>query len=106
MGFGSVAEGGYAIAVSEQVLQRGPQRIGNPLLERHAVACKDIRALGDIARHTAAAVCHSLQQTHGHALHVGRQHVGIAVGVQLFQGLAVDEPGEEDARVALRGLVQ
>ena len=92
--------------VREQVSQRGPQGIGTPLLERHAVASEDIRALGDIARHAAAAVCHGLQQAHGHSLNIGGQHVGIAVGVQLFQGLAVDEPGEEDARVALGGIAK
>lgn len=106
MCLGGGAEGVCAASVREQVSERGPQGIGAPLLERHAVAGEDIRALGDIARHAAAAVGHGLQQAHGHSLHVGRQHVGIAVGVELFQGLAVDEPGEEDAWVALRVLAQ
>lgn len=87
-------------------MQRGPQGIGTPLLERHAVARKDVRALGDVARHAAAPICHGLQQAHGHALHVGREHVGIAAGEQLSQGLAVDEPGEEDAGVALGGIAK
>ena len=106
MRLGGGAEDSPAAAVSEQALQRGPQEIGTPLLERHAVAREDIRAFGDVARHAAAAVCHGLQLAHGHALHVGRQHVGIAVGVQLLQGLAVDEPGEEDAWVVLRSLAK
>ena len=95
-----------AVAVGEQALQRGPQGIGTPLLERQAVAREDIRALGDVARHAAAPVCHGLQQAHGHALHVGGQHVGIAVGVQLLKGLAADETGEKNARVALRSHAQ
>lgn len=99
-------ECGRAVAVGEQVLQRGLKRAGTPLLERHAVAGEYVRALGDVARHAAAAVGHSLQQAHGHALNVGREYVRIAVGVQLLKGSAVDEAGEEDAGVALRGLAQ
>lgn len=106
MRLGGGAEGGRAPAVGEQALQSGLQRVGTPPLERHAVAREDVRALGDVARHAAATVCHGLQQAHGHALHVGGQRVGIAVGVQLLQGLAVDEPGEEDAGVALRGIAK
>lgn len=106
MCLGGGAEVACAASVREQASQRGPQGIGTPLLERHAVAREDIRALGDVARHAAMAVCHGLQQAHGHALHVGREHVGIAVGVQLLQGLAVDEPGEEDAGVALGGIAK
>ena len=106
MRLGGAAEGGRALAVGEQALQRGPQGIGAALLEGHAVAGEDVRALGDVARHAAAAVCHGLQQAHGHALHVGRENVRIAVGVQLLQRLAVYKASEEDAGVALRGLVQ
>lgn len=106
MSLGGAAEGGRAPAVGEQALQRGPLGIGTALLERHAVAREDVRALGDIARHAAAAVCHGLQQAHGHALHVGRENVCIAVGVKLLQGLTVYEAGEEDAGVALRRLAQ
>ena len=106
MRLGGGAEDTCAASVREQALQGGPQGIGTPLLERHAVAREDVRALGDVARHAAAAVCHGLQQAHGHALHVGRQHVGVAVGVQLLQGYAVDEPGEEDAGVALGGVAK
>lgn len=106
MRFGGGTEDLHAVAVGEQVSQRGPQGIGTALLERHAVAREDVRALGDVARHAAAAVCHGLQQAHGHALDIGRQHVGIAVGVQLLQGLAVDEPGEHYAVVALGGIAK
>lgn len=106
MHLGGGAEGARAASVREQVSQRGPQGVGTPLLERHAVDREDIRALGDVARHAAAPICHGLQQAHGHSLHIGREHVGIAVGVQLLQGLAVDEPGEEDAWVALRGIAK
>lgn len=101
MRLGGIAEGACVAIVREQVSQRGPQGIDTPLLERHAVAREDIRALGDVARHAAAAVCHSLQQAHGHALNIGRKHVGIAVGIQLSQGLADDETGEQYAVVAL-----
>ena len=106
MRLGGGTEDLHAVAVGEQALQRGPQGIGSPLLERHAVVREDIRALGDIARHAATPICHGLQQAHGHALHVGGQHVGIAVGVQLLQGLAVDEPGEHYAVVALGGIAK
>ena len=106
MRLGGGAEDVCAASVREQVSQRGPQGVGTPLLEGHAVAREHVRALRDIARHAAAAVGHGLQQAHGHALNVGGQHVGIAVGVQLLQGLAVDESGEEDAGVALGGLAK
>lgn len=106
MCLGGAAEDSPADTVSEQALQRGPQGIGTALLERHAVAGEDVRALGDVARHAAAAICHRLQQAHGHALDIGRQYVGVAVGVKLLQGLAVHEAGEEDAGVALRGLAK
>ena len=106
MRLGGGAEGGSALVVGEQVLQRGPQRSDTPLLEGHAFAGEHVGTLGDVARHAAAAVGHGLQQAHGHALHVGRQHVGIAVGVQLLQGPAADEAGEEDAGVALGRLAQ
>ena len=106
MCLGGAAEDSPAATVSEQALQRGPQGIGTALLERRAVAREDVRALGDVARNAAAAVCHGFQQAHGHALHVGRENVRIAVGVQLLQGLAIDESGEKDAGVALRRLAQ
>lgn len=106
MRLGGGTEDLHAVAVRKQALQRGPQGVGTPLLERHAVAREDVRALGDVARHAAAAVCHGLQQAHGHALNIGGQHVGVAVGVQLLQGLAVYEPGEEDAGVALGGIAK
>ena len=106
MRLGGGAEGGRAVAFGEKALQRGLQRLGAPLVERHAVPGEYVRALGDIARHAAAAVCHGLQQAHGHALDVGREYVRIAVGVQLLQGLTVYEAGEEDAGVALRGLAK
>ena len=106
MSLGVGAEDTPAATVSEQAMQRGPQGIGAALLERHAVAGEYVRALGDIARHATAAVCHGLQQAHGHALDVGGENVGIAVGVQLLQGSAVDEAGEENAGVVLRRLAQ
>ena len=106
MRLGGSAKCTRAVAIGEQVLQRGPQRSDTPLLERHAVAGEYVRALGDIARRAATAVGHGLQQAHGHALHVGRKNVRIAAGVQLLQGSAVDEAGEEDAGVALRGLAK
>ena len=106
MRLGGRAEDLRLVAIGKQAPERGPQRFGTPLLECHAIAGEDVRALGDVARHAAAAVCHGLQQAHGHALHVGRENVRVAVGVQLLQGLAVHETGEKDARVALGGIAK
>ena len=106
MRLGGSSKRSRAVAIGEKSLQRVLQRLGTPLLEGHAVAREHVRALGDVTRRAAAAVGHGLQQAHGHALDVGREYVRIAVGVQLLQGLAVYEAGEEDAGVALRGLAQ
>lgn len=87
-------------------MESGRERGGVAFSKRHAAACQNVGALGDVARDATAAVGHGLQQAHGHALHVGGQHVGEAVGIQLLKRLAVDEAGEEDARVAPGELVQ
>ena len=80
--------------------RRVSRREGDTALPKH------VGALGNVTRHASAAVAHGLQQAHGHAFHIGREHVGIAIGVQLLQGLAVYEAGEEDAGVALRSLAK